>query len=83
MKGVKLDHFMAKWDSVGRENDARLATANDGIVKGPELLEKYLAVSAPSDLTMIATWNDLGEGTGITRNFDYYHQGTWLHRTPS
>jgi hypothetical protein len=27
---------------------------------------------------MIATWNDLGEGTGITRNYDYYHQGEWL-----
>jgi hypothetical protein len=27
---------------------------------------------------MIATWNDLGEGTGITRNYDYYCRGAWL-----
>jgi hypothetical protein len=78
MRGVTLDHFMAKWDTVGRENTGRLATANDGIIKGPELFEKRLAETESSNLAMIATWNDLGEGTGITRNYDYYHQGEWL-----
>jgi hypothetical protein len=78
MKGVTFDHFMAKWDTVGRENNGRLATANDQIVKGPELLDQYLTDSATSDLAMMATWNDLGEGTGLTRNFDYYYQGAWL-----
>lgn len=77
-KGVTFDHFMAKWDSVGRENNGRLATAGDNLIKGPELLEKYLAESAGSDLAMMATWNDLGEGTGLTRNYDYYYQGAWL-----
>ena len=78
MKGVTFDHFMAKWDTVGRENNGRLATANDSIVKGSQLVDKYLAASQSSNLTMIATWNDLGEGTGITRNYDYYYQGAWL-----
>ena len=78
LKGVTFDHFMAKWDPVGRENNARLATAADMVVKGPELLEQYLEASLPSNLAMIATWNDLGEGTGITRNYDYYYQGAWL-----
>jgi hypothetical protein len=27
---------------------------------------------------MIATWNDLGEGTGIEHNYDYYAEGAWL-----
>jgi hypothetical protein len=78
LKGVTFDHFMAKWDAVGRDNDGRLATSSDLLVKGPELLEQYLQASATSNLAMIATWNDLGEGTGITRNYDYYHQGSWL-----
>jgi hypothetical protein len=78
MKGVTFDHFMTKWDTVGREDNGRLATANDQIVKGPALLDKYLAASETANLVMMATWNDLGEGTGLTRNYDYYYQGEWL-----
>lgn len=78
MKGVTFDHFMAKWDSIGRENNQRLAEAKDRVIKGPELLDQYLEASAGSNLAMMATWNDLGEGTGLTRNFDYYYQGAWL-----
>ena len=78
MRGVTFDHFMAKWDAIGRENSGRLATSTDLLVKGPELLEQYLTASASSNLAMIATWNDLGEGTGLTRNYDYWYQGEWL-----
>jgi hypothetical protein len=78
MRGVTFDHFMAKWDAVGRENDGRLAVATDLLVKGPELLEQYLTASASSNLAMIGTWNDLGEGTGVTRNYDYAYRGEWL-----
>ncbi|HVY27247.1 MAG TPA: DUF5010 domain-containing protein [Polyangiaceae bacterium] len=77
-KGVTFDHFMAKWDSIGRENNGRLAEATDRVIKGPEKLDEYLEKSAGSNLAMMATWNDLGEGTGLTRNFDYYYQGAWL-----
>jgi hypothetical protein len=78
MKGVTFDHFMAKWDPVGRENTGRPATSGDRLVKGPQLLEKSLAASESANLAMMATWNDLGEGTGLTRNYDYYYQGEWL-----
>jgi hypothetical protein len=78
MRGVTFDHFMAKWDPVGRDNNGRLATSADGLIKGPQLLEQRLAESAESNLTLMATWNDLGEGTGLTRNYDYYYQGEWL-----
>lgn len=77
-KGVTFTSFMAKWDSMGRDKAGQSATASDRIVKGPELLEQYLQQSEGADLTMLATWNDLGEGTGLTRNFDYYYQGAWL-----
>lgn len=74
--GVSFDHFMAKWDSVGRDHTG-LPIERDRIVKGPELLDQYLEQSASSDLAMMATWNDLGEGTGLNRNYDYYYQGQW------
>jgi Domain of unknown function (DUF5010) len=76
--GVTHDHFMVKWDSLGRDDPGAIATATDLIVKGPELLNQALAASAPDDLAVFATWNDLGEGTGINRNYDYYYQGQWL-----
>lgn len=76
--GTTLDHFMAKWDPVGRDRPGALATQADDLVKGPELLQKYLSDSASSNITVIATWNDLGEGTGVGRNYDYYYRGAWL-----
>ncbi len=78
MKGVTFDHFMVKWDSLGRDKGATPATAGDLLIKGPELLEQYLKASETSNLVTIGTWNDLGEGTGITRNYDYSYQGEWL-----
>jgi hypothetical protein len=41
-------------------------------------LKTRLQESADSQITVIATWNDMGEGTGITRNFDYFAGGAWL-----
>jgi hypothetical protein len=78
MRGVTFAHFMTKWDSIGRDKSGSLATPEDRLVKGPELLDQYLQESAGANLAMIATWNDLGEGTGITRNYDYYYRGEWL-----
>lgn len=76
--GVTLDHFMVKWDSLGRDTRGAVATSGDRLVKGPELLEEYLDFSTNADVAVIATWNDLGEGTGIGRNYDYYYKGEWL-----
>lgn len=81
MNGVTYDHFMVKWDSLGRDvkdNPPPPALPTDQLIKGPELLEQYLADSASSNLALIATWNDLGEGTGVSRNYDYSYRGEWL-----
>jgi len=81
MKGVTLDHFMVKWDSLGRDSPGAVATSTDRILKGPALLEQMLASSEDANIAVVATWNDLGEGTGIERNYDYYAEGGWLPPT--
>ena len=78
LKGVTHDHFMVKWDSLGRDRPGAIATESDRIVKGPELLAQALEEASSSDLVVFGTWNDLGEGTGINRNYDYYAAGEWL-----
>jgi hypothetical protein len=78
MNGVTVDHFMPRWDSLGRDKPGQIASASDRLVKGPQRLSQQLAASANAQLTTIATWNDLGEGTGVTYNYDYYYQGNWL-----
>ena len=78
--GVLLDHAMIRWDSFGREYPGTLALPEekDLLVKGPEILTRVLEESQMSDLLVLATWNDLGEGTGINRCYDYYYRGSWL-----
>jgi hypothetical protein len=39
------------------------------------LLLKFLDETQDKDLAVVATWNDLGEGTGMNRCFDYYWDG--------
>jgi Domain of unknown function (DUF5010) len=77
MNGVNVDHFMVKWDPVGRDRPGALATAGDRVLKGTGLLAQRLTGSSDADVAVIATWNDLGEGTGIERNYDYYVAGAW------
>jgi Domain of unknown function (DUF5010) len=76
--GLTFDNSMVKWDSLGRDDPGAIATSQDLIVKGPEILEQILGASAGANLLLLETWNDLGEGTGITRNYDYYENGSWL-----
>jgi hypothetical protein len=75
--GVTLDHFMVKWDPLGRDKPGAVATSADRILKGTDLLTTRLAQAANANIAVIATWNDLGEGTGIERNYDYYVGGAW------
>lgn len=75
--GVTLDHFMVKWDSLGRDRPGTIASSTDRIIKGTTLLADRLNGSADAQIAVIATWNDLGEGTGIERNYDYYVGGSW------
>jgi hypothetical protein len=79
--GVTLDHFMVKWDPVGRDHPGAIATATDRVIKSPGVLSSRMADSANADVAVIATWNDLGEGTGIERNYDYYVAGAWAAPT--
>ena len=83
--GVRLDHAMVKWDPLDRNyfgNTApnfHIANAGDGLIKDDSYLIPALANSGPSgdnaNVLVLATWNDLGEGTGINRNYDYYWGG--------
>ncbi|HMI84475.1 MAG TPA: DUF5010 domain-containing protein [Polyangiaceae bacterium] len=81
MKGITLDHFMVKWDALGRDSPGAIATSSDRILKGTALLDQMLASSNDAQIAVVATWNDLGEGTGIARNYDYYADGAWLPST--
>jgi hypothetical protein len=47
------------------------------VIKDGSLLQRVLRETQDSELLVIATWNDLGEGTGINRNYDYYFHGQW------
>jgi hypothetical protein len=76
--GKTFDTSMVKWDSLDRDNPGAIASAQTRLFKGPDILQRVLQASAGADLLLLATWNDLGEGTGITRNYDYYYQGAWL-----
>jgi hypothetical protein len=78
LRGVNLRHGMVRWDSVGRDRPGEIASEQDRIHKGPQGLESFLEASKDADIAVIATWNDLGEGTGIHRNYDYFYHDTWL-----
>ena len=75
---LTFDNAMVKWDSLGRDAPGTIATAQSSIHKGTDVLQQVLQESSSADLFLLETWNDLGEGTGITRNYDYYWQGNWL-----
>jgi hypothetical protein len=77
LKGHVIDHAMIKWDAVGRDRPGELPRQTDMIIKDGKVLERVLRESRDSELLVIATWNDLGEGTGINRNYDYYFHGQW------
>jgi hypothetical protein len=66
---------LEKKKSWGKKN------ASDRLLKGPELLQTNLDATKDADIVVIATWNDLGEGTSINRQYDYYYVGEWLSPT--
>ena len=81
-KGVNLAHAMIRWDSVNRDNanTERLATKDDRLIKDDHILVDVLNATRDNDYLILATWNDLGEGTGLNRCYDYYWDGSW--KTP-
>jgi hypothetical protein len=48
-----------------------------GVIKDDSYLKTALNNSLSASFLTIATWNDLGEGTGINRCYDYYVAGQW------
>ncbi|RMD80620.1 MAG: hypothetical protein D6820_06435, partial [Lentisphaerae bacterium] len=76
---VSLTLSMVRWDSTARENHniERIAQKTDRIYKDDRLLCHLLNHSRDNDLVVIATWNDLGEGTAINRCYDYFWDGAW------
>jgi len=78
LNGHVIDHAMVKWDSVGRDRPGDMANERERVIKGSDLLKRVLADSADAEMLVLATWNDLGEGTGVHRNYDYYVAGRWL-----
>ena len=78
MNGHVIDHAMVRWDAVGRDRPDELARRGDLLIKDGALLERVLNESKDAELLVLATWNDLGEGTGVNRNYDYYAHGQWL-----
>jgi hypothetical protein len=81
LNGVTLDHFMVKWDSLGRDSPGAIATSTTRMVKDTALMDQMLTSSQDAQIAVIATWNDLGEGTGVERNYDYFANGAWLPPT--
>jgi Domain of unknown function (DUF5010) len=85
--GVRWDHAMVKWDPLGRNYlggsapNLHIANSGDGVIKDASYLANALYNSGPSgdnsSYLVLGTWNDLGEGTGINRNYDYYVNGAW------
>jgi hypothetical protein len=76
--GHVIDHAMVRWDAINRDRPGALATKYDRCVKGGQILRRVLRDSQDAELLVLATWNDLGEGTGVGRNYDYYVDGHWL-----
>ena len=78
LNGHIVDHAMVKWDAVGRDRPGEMAKESDRVIKDSTLLKRVLDESSDAELLVLATWNDLGEGTGVNRNYDYYVGGQWL-----
>lgn len=77
--GLTLAHAMPRWDSTSRWNNNTeiRARPDDLLVKDDATLKKILDATQDADILVLATWNDLGEGTGINRCYDYYWGGEW------
>lgn len=81
-KDRALANAMVRWDHTARENNNTEIKARPGerLLKDDQRLIEVLNATQNVDYLVLATWNDLGEGTGINRCFDYYWGGRW--RTP-
>ncbi len=78
INGNVIDHAMPRWDSFGREKPDQIAPPSGILmVKDGKVLQQVLDTSKDAELLVLATWDDLGEGTGINRAYDYFFDGHW------
>jgi hypothetical protein len=78
VRGKALAHAIVRWDAVGRDKPGQVAGPGDRLMKGPEKLAQILSETEHADILVLATWNDLGEGTGLNRCYDYWYQDHWM-----
>ena len=79
LHGRVMTSAMVKWDSRDRDAlEGRPQAFADRTVKGPERLQAVLEATRDADSLVLETWNDLGEGTGVDLNDDYYYRDRWL-----
>jgi len=69
-----------KWDAVYRDRPGKTDHEHDRCVKRGQVLQRVVKESLDAELLILATWSDLGEETGIHRNYDYYVDGHWPAR---
>jgi len=85
--GITADLAMVKWDPLGRDDGGSNAVATNysggyssanGVIKDDSYLKAALSSTTSATFLTLATWNDLGEGTGLNRCYDYYVNGQWM-----
>lgn len=82
--GVSAGHFFARQDRVQRDANTATAIAHGSsdangnpIVKDGSWLQSGLDQTSGDSIVTMATWNDIGEGTGIGRQYDIWFNGAW------
>ena len=79
-----FDDSWTQWRPVLEQVDGILQLARSHALhvleraRKSELLEQALHDSRDAELLLLDSWNDVAAGTGIHRNYDYWHSGSWL-----
>jgi hypothetical protein len=69
---------MTQWDSRARDKGISQNHGGGRVVDDGTILKSFLADATRYDLSVIATWNDIGEGTGVNRAVGYKFRGKEL-----
>ncbi len=82
MSGRVMTNAFVRWDSHNRDHLGKagsyVSPFDDRAILGDDLLQSVLDRTRDADSLLLQTWNDLGEGTGVTLAYDYYDHGSWL-----
>ena len=81
---VKWDPYKRDAKKYGKFNDSLFEVynikSNNTLIKDDSILKRVLDETIDTEYLLLQTWNDLGEGTQINRNYDYfdYKNKKWL-----